>query len=73
MDEAKLGEFMGRVEAKLDGIAEKLDAGAARMAAMDARTRRLEVRVGALWVIGPFLVTAAAFARDLGDFFGSRH
>jgi hypothetical protein len=73
MDDAKLGEFMGRVEAKLDGIGEKLDAGATKMAALDARTRRLEVRVGTLWVIGPLMVTAAAFARDIGDFFGSRH
>lgn len=69
MDEAKLGEFMGRVEAKLDSIGEKLDSGADKMRALDTRTRRLEIRLGALWIVGPLLLAVVAFAGDLAEIF----
>ena len=65
MDERELGEFMGRVEATQVQILAKLNEGSAKFTAQDERIRRLETRVGALWILGPLLVGAAAFGADV--------
>lgn len=52
MNDQVLGEFMGRVEAKLDAITTSLADGKGKFADQESRLRSVEKKVHTAWLIG---------------------